>query len=119
MGITVSGARIKAHFLKHLDYFFLSLSFAADIMGDQAFGNEETSEGALACAAARRWLDRQGATLIESLADAERCDERERARRRLHNFLSRRGFGPDVIRVGMEEAEAGAREVVGRGDAPV
>jgi regulatory protein len=86
---------------------------------DQAFSNEETSEGDLACAAARRWLDRQGATLIESLADAERCDERERARRRLHNFLSRRGFAPDVIRVGMEEAEAGAREVVGRGDAPV
>ena len=80
---------------------------------DQAFSNEETSEGDLACAAARRWLDRQGATLIESLADAERCDKRERARRRLHNFLSRRGFAPDVIRVGMEEAEAGAREAVG------
>ena len=86
---------------------------------DQTFSNEETSEGALARAAARRWLDRQGSTPIESLADAERCEERERARRRLHNFLSRRGFAPDVIRMGMEEAEAGAREAVGRRDAPV
>jgi regulatory protein len=81
---------------------------------DQAFSNEETSERALACAAARRWLDRQGSSLIEGLAGANRSDERERARRRLHAFLSRRGFGSDVIRVGMEEAEAGAREAVGR-----
>ena len=81
---------------------------------DQAFNNEETSEQALACAAARRWLDRQGSTLIESLAATDRPDERERARRRLHAFLSRRGFGSDVIRVGMEEAEIGAREVLER-----
>ena len=79
---------------------------------DQAFDNEETSERALACGAARGWLDRQGSTLIESLASVDRSDERERARRRLHAFLSRRGFGSDVIRVGMEEAEAGAREAV-------
>ena len=85
---------------------------------EQAFSNEETSEQALACAAARRWLDRQGSTLIESLAGTDRSDERERARRRLHAFLSRRGFGSDVIRVGMEEAESGAREAVERRDAP-
>ena len=81
---------------------------------DQAFDNEETSERALACGAARGWLDRQGSTLIESLASVDRSDERERARRRLHAFLSRRGFGSDVIRVGMGEAEAGAREAVER-----
>ena len=80
---------------------------------EEAFSNEETSERALACAAARRWLDRQGSSLIEGLAGADRSDERERARRRLHAFLSRRGFGPDVVRIGMEEAEAGAREAVG------
>ena len=84
---------------------------------DQAFSNEETSEQDLACAAARGWLDRQGSTLIESLASADRSKERERARRRLHAFLSRRGFGADVIRVGLEEAEAGAREVVGQENA--
>jgi regulatory protein len=77
---------------------------------DEVFDNEETSERSLARAAARRWLDRQGSTLVESLAGTDRSDERERAHRRLHAFLSRRGFGADVIRIGIEEAEAGARE---------
>ena len=81
---------------------------------DQTFSNEETSERALACAATRRWLDRQGPALIESLAGTDPSKERERARRRLHVFLSRRGFGSDVIRVGLEEAEIGAREAVER-----
>ncbi len=43
-----------------------------------------------------------------------RSKERERARQRLHAFLARRGFGPDVIRDGMEEAEVGAREAMER-----
>ncbi len=84
---------------------------------DQAFSSEETSEQALACAAARGWLDRQSSTLIEGLAGTDSSKERERARRRLHAFLSRRGFGSDVIRMGMEEAESGARDAVGRRDA--
>jgi regulatory protein len=79
---------------------------------DQAFSNEETSERALACAAARGWLDRQGSTLIGGLAGTDRPEERERARRRLHAFLSRRGFGSDVIRDALEEAETGAKEVM-------
>ena len=81
---------------------------------DQAFSNEETSEQDLARAAARGWLARQGSTLTESLAGTDSSKERERARRRLHAFLSRRGFGSDVIRVGMEEAENGAREAIER-----
>ena len=84
---------------------------------DRAFDNEETSERALACAAARGWLARQGPTLTESLAGTDRSRERERTRQRLHAFLSRRGFGSDVIRVGIEEAEIGAREAVERRDA--
>ena len=79
---------------------------------DEVFGDEETSEQALAYAAAQCWLDRQGSSFLESLASRDRSDERERARRRLHAFLSRRGFGPDVIRLGLEEAENGAREAV-------
>ena len=84
---------------------------------DEAFSNEETSEQDLACAAAQRWLDRQGPALIESLASTDPSEERERARRRLHAFLSRRGFGSDVIRVGLDEAETGAREAVERREA--
>ncbi len=81
---------------------------------DQAFNDGETSEQDLARAAARGWLARQGSTLTESLAGTDRSDERERARRRLHAFLSRRGFAADVVRVGMEAAESVARDVVGR-----
>ena len=83
---------------------------------DQAFSNEEPSEQDWARAAARSWLARQGPTLTESLAGTDPFKERERARRRLHAFLSRRGFGSDVIRVGMEEAESGAREAVEQED---
>ena len=83
----------------------------------EAFSNEETSEQDLACAAARGWLSRQGSALIESLAGTGPSKERERARQRLHAFLSRRGFGSDVVGVGMEEAESGAREAVGQEDA--
>jgi SOS response regulatory protein OraA/RecX len=78
----------------------------------ESFEDEETSERALACEAARGWLIRQGSKLAESLASADRSKERERARQRLHAFLSRRGFGPDVIRIGMEEAETAAREAL-------
>ena len=84
---------------------------------DRAFDSEDTSERALACAAARSWLSRQGPALTESLAGTDSSKERERARQRLHAFLSRRGFGLDVIRVGMEEAEIDAREAVERRDA--
>jgi len=93
---------------------------SAEVAGqaiEQAFGDEETSEKTLACAAAQGWLDRQGSRFIESLASTDRSEEREQARRRLHAFLSRRGFGPDVVRLGIEEAENGAREAVGHREA--
>ena len=92
-----------------------SKGVAADVVEQaiaQAFNDEETSERTLASEAARRWLDRQGPTLIESLAGTDRSRERDRTRRRLHAFLSRRGFGSDVIRVALEEAETDARETL-------
>lgn len=79
---------------------------------DQAFGEEETSELTLVYAAAQGWLNRQGSSFVESLANTEGSENRARARRRLHAFLSRRGFGPDIVRLGIEEAENGAREAV-------
>jgi regulatory protein len=78
----------------------------------ETFEDEETSERALACEAARGWLIRQGSRLAESLASTDRSREREQARQRLHAFLGRRGFGPDVIRTGMEAAETAAREAL-------
>ena len=51
----------------------------------ETMAGEETDEGALAARAAARWHVRPG-------------EEPARARRRLHGFLARRGFDPDVIR---------------------
>jgi len=54
------------------------------------FEAEDVSEGALARQAADRWKPREGETRL-------------RARRRLYNFLSRRGFGADSIFEVIEE----------------
>ncbi len=51
---------------------------------------EDASEVDLARAAAARWKPRPG-------------EERDRARRRLHGFLARRGFGGDAVRTVMAE----------------
>jgi regulatory protein len=51
---------------------------------------EDASETDLARAAAARWKPRPG-------------EERDRARRRLHGFLARRGFGGDAVRTVMAE----------------
>ena len=55
---------------------------------------EETDERELARRAAARWKPRAG-------------EEPERARRRLHGFLTRRGFDGDVIREVLDEALPG------------
>ena len=55
-----------------------------------SMAREEASETDLARAAADRWKPRPG-------------EEPDRARRRLHAFLARRGFGGDAIRTGLSE----------------
>ena len=40
MGITVSSAGIKAHFFKRVDDLFLLFCFVADIVRNQAFGDD-------------------------------------------------------------------------------
>ena len=52
---------------------------------DEVMEGEDASEIDLARAAAARWKPRPG-------------EERDRARRRLHAFLARRGFGGDAVR---------------------
>ncbi len=62
---------------------------------DDVMEREETDETELARQAATRWRPRAG-------------EDRLSARRRLHGFLARRGFGGDAVRAVMEE-------VLGRG----
>ena len=54
--------------------------------------SEDVSELELARAAVAKWARRSG-------------EDREKARRRLYGFLSRRGFGGDTVRQVMEEID--------------
>ena len=64
----------------------------------------------MATEVARSWVDRQGHAVVDALAANGRSKERQRARRRLHAFLSRRGFRPDALRDGLAQAVEYARE---------
>jgi regulatory protein len=57
---------------------------------DEVMETEDATEDDLARGAAARWKPRPG-------------EDPFRARRRLHGFLARRGFGPDAIRAVIEE----------------
>ena len=73
------------------------VAHVADEAISEAFLEEETSEEALAREAALRWVEREGRGVARALSAARFSKERERSRRRLHGFLSRRGFAPDAI----------------------
>ena len=77
---------------------------------DEVFNDEETSEEELARDAARQWVTRQSPSLATALVNTERGPNREKVRRRLHGFLSRRGFRSDAVQAGLAEAEARVQE---------
>lgn len=72
---------------------------------DEVFTDEEVRDGDLAVEAALGWLRRQGPRVRQALRQPPFEDPREKARRRLYGYLSRRGFrGADVVR-GMEAVD--------------
>lgn len=75
---------------------------------DRVFDDEGASDAELASEAAEGWIRRQSATLVEALAGPA-GPERDKARRRLHGYLSRRGFRGDALTQAMERAAAAAR----------
>lgn len=77
---------------------------------DEVFNDEETSEEELARDAARQWISRQNRSSTNALVSTDPEANREKVRRRLHAFLSRRGFRSDAVRAGLAEAEARARD---------
>jgi len=76
---------------------------------DRVFDDEDASDTMLASEAAEGWLRRQGAKIVEALAGPA-GPERDKAKRRLHGYLSRRGFRGDALTEAMEHATAVARE---------
>ncbi|MFV1988702.1 MAG: hypothetical protein ACC682_15615, partial [Gemmatimonadota bacterium] len=51
----------------------------------------------LAREVAEKWVARQSAALPDALASDGRSPERDKARRRLHGYLTRRGFRGDAL----------------------
>lgn len=76
---------------------------------DRVFEDEEVSDAALARESAEAWLARQGAAILEALGPDADTPQREKARRRLYGYLSRRGFRGEALTKAMEHAEHLAR----------
>ncbi|MGE0159165.1 MAG: regulatory protein RecX [Gemmatimonadales bacterium] len=79
----------------------------------RVFADEEVSDAALAREAAVGWLGRQGRSVRAALSDRG-SPERDKARRRLHGYLARRGFRGDALGEAMAHAErisAGSSDV--------
>jgi len=71
---------------------------------DQVMEEQEVSELDLALQVAEGWLKRQGPAVRTALGGPSRDPGREKARRRLYGYLTRRGFRGDALRAGMERA---------------
>jgi hypothetical protein len=80
---------------------------------EQVLQEEGLDTHDLAVQAAQRWVTRQSPLTRSHLLADRFTKERERARRRLYGFLSRRGFRGDEARRGMEAGEEKARELEG------
>lgn len=81
----------------------------ADAAVEEVFEEEEVREDALALEAALGWLRRQGPRVRRDLIAPPFSDERERARRRLHGYLGRRGFRGEVAVRAVRTVEARVR----------
>lgn len=77
---------------------------------DRVFGDEQVSDRGIAVEVAEKWVARQNASTLEALATDGRSAERDKARRRLHGYLARRGFRGDALRDATRRAIDLARE---------
>ena len=79
---------------------------------DRVFEAAELDDVTLAREVGQKWATRQGDAVLSALVAPARTPEREKARRRLHGYLSRRGFRGPALSEGISAAEAVARESV-------
>ncbi len=85
---------------------------AAEVAEDtiaRVFEDEAVSDAQLARESASGWLARQGDELRAGLGSAAPTPERDKARRRLHGYLARRGFRGEALTDAMRHAEREAR----------
>ena len=70
----------------------------------QVFEDQDVDDATLAVDVAEKWIARQGTAVLDALRDEESTPERDKARRRLNGYLSRRGFRGDALRDAMQAA---------------
>lgn len=87
----------------------IATEIAEDVV-HEVFEEEETTDTALAAEVAEGWVARQSPDLLEALLSQEWTRERERAHRRLRNYLGRRGFRGEALRLGLARAREAAAE---------
>ena len=81
---------------------------------DRVFEEEDASDVGLAFEVAEKWVTRQGEAVLEALASDARSADRDKARRRLHGYLSRRGFRGEALKEATARALWLAQETLGR-----
>jgi regulatory protein len=82
---------------------------------DRAFDEVGTTDVALAQEVAGQWAMRQNARVLAALASEAPSEARDRAHRRLHGYLARRGFRGSALAAGIDHAREAARS----GETPV
>jgi len=80
---------------------------------ERVFEDQETSDVALAHEVAEKWVRRQNGPVLDALASDGRSTARDKARRRLHGYLARRGFRGEALSAGTAAAIAHARGEAG------
>jgi len=81
----------------------------ADRVVRSVLEDEEVTESDLARRVVEGWIRRQGASTLRALASPGHSPERERARRRLRGYLTRRGFAGAALSRAMDLAVASSR----------
>ena len=81
----------------------------ASAVVDDVLEEEALTEEALAQQVLEAWLKRQGPATLRALSGREPTPEREKARRRLHGYLARRGFRGPALTSALDQAREIAR----------
>jgi len=100
--------RGKARLVSELRAMGVDGDTASDTI-EQVFDDEGASDVDLARESAEGWVRKQGKALVLALA-ADAGPERDKARRRLHGYLARRGFRGEALTTAMDRAAELARE---------
>ncbi len=80
---------------------------------ERVLSEEGLTDAALARRVAAGWLARQGASVVEALIREPHDPDREKARRRLYSYLTRRGFRGDALRGAVAGVLESARQANG------